>query len=102
MDNFITQLWFSASITGPICLMLFLGVALKRIHLINDNFIEVASKLVFQVTLPAMLFLSIVNAEHDFSSSSRLIIYGLIANFLFFYSQFFQLSLSLKTSKTMV
>lgn len=84
MDNFITQLWFSASITGPICLMLVLGVALKRIYLINDNFIEVASKLVFQVTLPAMLFLSIVNAEHDFSSSSRLIIYGLIANFLFF------------------
>ena len=84
MDNLITQLLFSASITGPICLMLFLGVVLKRIALINDNFIEVASKLVFQVTLPAMLFLSIVNAEHDFSSSSRLIIYGLIANFIFF------------------
>ncbi|MCP3700585.1 MAG: AEC family transporter [Aliivibrio sp.] len=84
MDNFITQLLFSASITGPICLMLFLGVLLKRTRLINDNFIEVASKLVFQVTLPAMLFLSIVNANHDFTSSSHLIIYGLIANFLFF------------------
>ncbi|PQJ84157.1 AEC family transporter [Aliivibrio sifiae] len=84
MDNLITQLLFSASITGPICLMLFLGVVLKRINLINDNFIEIASKLVFQVTLPAMLFLSIVNAEHNFSSSSRLIIYGLIANFAFF------------------
>ncbi|MDD9175182.1 AEC family transporter [Aliivibrio sp. S2TY2] len=84
MDNFITQLLFSASITGPICLMLFLGVLLKRTHLINDNFIEVSSKLVFQVTLPAMLFLSIVNANHDFASSSHLIIYGLIANFLFF------------------
>ncbi|RYU68238.1 AEC family transporter [Aliivibrio finisterrensis] len=84
MDNFITQLLFSASITGPICLMLFLGVLLKRTHLINDNFIEVSSKLVFQVTLPAMLFLSIVNANHDFASSSHLIIYGLVANFLFF------------------
>ncbi|KAB2826063.1 AEC family transporter [Aliivibrio finisterrensis] len=84
MDNFITQLLFSASITGPICLMLFLGVLFKRTHLINDNFIEVSSKLVFQVTLPAMLFLSIVNANHDFASSSHLIIYGLIANFLFF------------------
>ncbi|MUH95592.1 AEC family transporter [Aliivibrio fischeri] len=84
MDNLITQLLFSASITGPICVMLLLGVLLKRIHLINDNFIEVASKLVFQVTLPAMLFLSIVNAKHDFSSSSHLIIYGLIANFVFF------------------
>ena len=84
MNAFIDQLLFSASITGPICLMLFLGIVLKRIKLINDNFIEVASKLVFQVTLPAMLFLSIVNTTHDFSSSSHLIAYGLMANFLFF------------------
>ena len=55
----MTSLWqqfaFSASITGPICLMLVLGVMLKRIGLINENFIDVASKVVFQVTLPAML-----------------------------------------------
>ncbi|MDG4870228.1 hypothetical protein P8631_19735, partial [Guyparkeria sp. 1SP6A2] len=57
MQALITQLQFSASITGPICLMLLLGVLLKRVQLIHDNFIDVASKLVFQVTLPARLFL---------------------------------------------
>lgn len=84
MGNFIEQLLFSASITGPICLMLLLGVVLKRIALINDEFIDVASKLVFQVTLPALLFLSIVDSEHDFSNSTALIGYGIAANLLFF------------------
>ncbi|AQP37837.1 AEC family transporter [Vibrio ordalii] len=84
MTTIIEQLLFSASITGPICLMLVLGVVLKRTGVINDNFIDVASRIVFQVTLPAMLFLSIVKSQHDFSSSAALIGYGLLANFLFF------------------
>ncbi|EEY99806.1 transporter [Vibrio sp. RC586] len=84
MNEIITQLQFSATITGPICLMLCLGVLFKRINLINENFIEVASRVVFQVTLPAMLFLSIVSSKHDFSSSMPLVLYSLIANILFF------------------
>ncbi|MCK6264355.1 AEC family transporter [Vibrio sp. ZSDE26] len=84
MNTLLEQLAFSASITGPICLMLFLGVFLRRIELINENFIDVASKLVFQVTLPTMLFLSIVQSEHDFSTSGRLVVFGFIINVLFF------------------
>ena len=84
MGSFIEQLLFSVSITGPICLMLLLGVIFKRIALINDSFIDVASKLVFQVTLPALLFLSIVGSEHDFSNSTALIGYGITANLIFF------------------
>ncbi|MFC1233512.1 AEC family transporter [Vibrio sp. F74] len=84
MGSFIEQLLFSVSITGPICLMLLLGVVFKRIALINDSFIDVASKLVFQVTLPALLFLSIVGSEHDFSNSTALIGYGITANLIFF------------------
>lgn len=84
MGSFIEQLLFSVSITGPICLMLLLGVIFKRIALIDDSFIDVASKLVFQVTLPALLFLSIVGSEHDFSNSTALIGYGITANLIFF------------------
>ncbi|CAH7102515.1 Transporter [Vibrio chagasii] len=84
MNTLWEQFAFSASVTGPICLMLFLGVMLKRIGLINDNFIDVASKIVFQITLPAMLFLSIVQSEHDFSASSTLVLFALAANFAFF------------------
>lgn len=84
MAHLLDQLAFSLSVTGPICLMLFLGVVFKRTNLINDNFIDVASKLVFQVTLPALLFLSIVKSEHDFASATNFIAFGISANILFF------------------
>ncbi|MCK8084477.1 AEC family transporter [Vibrio sp. 1CM8B] len=99
MNTLWEQFAFSASVTGPICLMLFLGVMLKRIGLINDNFIDVASKVVFQVTLPAMLFLSIVQSNHNFSASSALVAFGVIANFIFFLFTIFSTKLVFKGSK---
>jgi predicted permease len=80
----LEQLLFSASVTGPICLMLVLGVFLKRIGMIHDAFIESASKLVFQITLPTMLFLSIVNGNFDLAGSGKLILFGLFINTLVF------------------
>ncbi|BDR13963.1 AEC family transporter [Vibrio sp. STUT-A11] len=84
MDSVLHQLQFSLSITGPICLMLVLGVVFKRIGLIDNNFIDVGSKLVFKVTLPAMLFISIVSSEHDFAAASHFVNFGVIASISFF------------------
>lgn len=80
----LNQLQFSLSITGPICLMLLLGIVFKRIGLINDNFIDVGSKLVFKVTLPTMLFLSIVVSDHDVYAASSFIIFSVVASVVFF------------------
>lgn len=85
MDSVLNQLQFSLSITGPICLMLVLGVVFKRVGLIDNNFIDVGSKLVFKVTLPAMLFISIVSSEHDFASASNFVNYGIIASISFLF-----------------
>ena len=81
---FWQSLLFSFSITGPICILLFLGGFLKRIKLINDAFVDNASKLVFQVTLPALLFLSIVNADQSVQINPTYITFSLIANIAFF------------------
>ncbi len=96
MDSVLHQLQFSLSITGPICLMLVLGVIFKRFGLINDNFIEIGSKLVFKVTLPAMLFVSIVASEHDFSAASGFINYGVVASILFFIFTYMSVSVLFK------
>ncbi|MGL6312302.1 AEC family transporter [Vibrio sp. WXL103] len=80
----LEQLIFSASVTGPICLMLVMGVLLKRVGMIHDAFIESASKLVFQITLPTMLFLSIVNGNFDLGGSGTLIVFGFVINTLVF------------------
>ncbi|GAL35972.1 transporter [Vibrio maritimus] len=98
MDLLIEQLLFSISITGPICLLIILGVVFKRIGLINDNFIEVASKLVFKVTLPTMLFLSIVTSEHDFSSAKQFLTFGVIASVTFFLFSYFSVGTLFKKS----
>lgn len=81
---FFESLAFSFSIIGPICLLLFLGWFLRRIKTINDQFIDVASKLVFKVTLPALLFLSIVKTNRDVQIDFAFISYSLIANIAFF------------------
>ena len=81
---FIESLQFSFSIIGPICLLLFLGWFLKKTNTINDAFIDVGSKLVFKITLPALLFLSIIKNNRDIDIDFSLIFYSLAANFVFF------------------
>ncbi|MEG3752998.1 AEC family transporter [Psychromonas arctica] len=81
---FFESLQFSFSIVGPICLLLFLGWFLNKTGTINDSFIEVGSKLVFKVTLPTLLFLSIVKMDHQAEIDFHLITYGICANFIFY------------------
>ncbi|WP_269618672.1 AEC family transporter [Zhongshania sp. BJYM1] len=82
MHAFLQSLSFSFSITGPIFAVLGLGVYLYRIGLINDNFVDVGSKLVFNVTLPALLFLSISQTHIADSANLELVAFGLIATLL--------------------
>lgn len=64
--SLIQNLYTALQITGPIVVILFLGVVFKRIHLIDEHFIGVANRLVFNVCLPCLLFLSVstTSAEH--------------------------------------
>lgn len=70
----------------PIFIILALGVILYRIRLINDNFVDVGSKLVFNVTLPALLFLSIIKTPFTESTDFSLVIYGIASVFLLYLS----------------
>ncbi|MCV2402366.1 AEC family transporter [Marinomonas sp. C2222] len=81
MNNFLDVLAFSFSITMPIFLILGLGVVLYRIKLINDNFIDTASKLVFNVTLPALLFISISKTSFSSDTNFSLVLYAMAAVF---------------------
>ncbi|QEW07784.1 AEC family transporter [Nitrincola iocasae] len=64
MDLYLTSLGFTASIVTPIFFIVFLGFILRRTGLIDANFVSVSSKLVFTITLPALVFMSI--AQMDF------------------------------------
>lgn len=64
MENFI----FSINVTFPIFLVMVIGYVLKQIGMLNDNFVTVANKFNFKVTLPFMLFrdISSVNIREVF------------------------------------
>lgn len=52
MSNFL----FSINVTIPIFLVMVLGYFLRRIGMLNENFVDVANKFNFKVTLPFLLF----------------------------------------------
>ena len=79
MSDFLHILSFAFSVTGPIFVILALGIILARMGVITDAFIEAGSKLVFNVTLPALLFITISKTNIDQIANFSLIGYGLIA-----------------------
>lgn len=81
LTEFFDTLVFSLSVTGPIFVILGLGAGLKRIGMMTDAFIEGGSRLVFTVTLPALLFINVSQAHLDTSTNFTVILIGLAATF---------------------
>lgn len=79
MSEFLSILSFAFSVTGPIFIILALGIVLARMGLITDAFIDAGSKLVFNVTLPALLFITISKTDIEHIANFSLIGYGLVA-----------------------
>lgn len=72
------------AITAPVFAMLFLGVALKRLHWIDNAFIDTASSLVFRGTMPTLLFIGIVKADLSAALQPELLLFFVIATLVCF------------------
>lgn len=72
-------------VTAPVFVMLFIGIALKRLGWIDAAFIQTASALVFNATMPALLFISIIKADLDAALQPNLLIYYVIATVTTFF-----------------
>lgn len=59
MENFI----YSINVTLPIFLVMVIGYILKQIGMLNDDFVTVANRFNFKVTLPFMLFRDISGVD---------------------------------------
>lgn len=82
MSEFLAILEFSFSVTGPIFVILALGVWLRRRGMLTDGFIEGGTRLVFNVALPALLFISISKTEIGAATNLGLIAFGLVGTVL--------------------
>lgn len=59
LENFI----FSLNATFPIFLVILVGYLLKQVRMLNDDFVAVANKFNFHVTLPALVFKDLAAAD---------------------------------------
>ncbi|WP_417533930.1 AEC family transporter [Marinobacterium stanieri] len=63
MNLYLQTLGYTANIVAPIFFILFLGYLLRRLRLIDEAFVATGSKLVFVITLPALVFMSIARMD---------------------------------------
>lgn len=79
LTAFFTSLLFALEITAPIFLLVLLGVVLRRLSLLDQQFLNTASKLVFTVGLPTLLFINIVETNIQSLFDTPLVLVGIIA-----------------------
>jgi predicted permease len=60
---YLDTLAFTANIVAPIFFIVFMGALLKRASLIDEAFVSTGSKLVFMITLPTLVFMSIARTD---------------------------------------
>jgi predicted permease len=73
---------FVIGVTLPNLLLLLAGIILRRAGLMNDTFIDGASKIVFVVALPCLLFFSIATQKISLAQNMPLALYGLLGTTL--------------------
>jgi predicted permease len=61
--HYLTVFGATLAATGPIFLLILLGIALKRFGLMDERFIAMSSRLVFTVCLPVLLFTTIIRID---------------------------------------
>lgn len=62
----------------PVFLITFLGIVLKRVHILNARFVADSSRLVFNVSLPVLIFLKLcsMNLEQVFRIRQMVYLYA--------------------------
>ena len=84
IDPALATLSFAFSVTAPIFIMLVLGIILKRMAMITDDFIKGASQLVYNIGLPVMLFSTSATADfHRLADTNVLMAFSLMTALVF-------------------
>lgn len=82
MSNFL----FSVNVTIPIFLVMVLGYFLRRIGMLNDNFVTIANKFNFKVTLPFLLFKDLASVNITEIFDVKYVLFCAIATSVCFWS----------------
>lgn len=81
IDNII----FTGNVVAPVFLLVALGYFVKRINVINENFVDVTSRFVYSVSLPALVFINIAEIDLSEAIDFNQIIYIYAATLISFF-----------------
>ncbi|WP_338106928.1 AEC family transporter [Moraxella canis] len=76
---------FAFVIVFPNLALMTLGYGMQRRDVVNANFIEVASNMVFNYCLPCLLFFSVLKSDVQILAQSKLLLAGFITTFTLFF-----------------
>ena len=79
----LANLAFALTVTAPTFLLICLGIFLKRAGIINNEFAQIGSDLVYKITLPCMLFVKLIQISFE-TPPVTLVAYGLVSTFIAF------------------
>lgn len=81
----LESLQFSLNVTLPTIFMILLGIFLRHHRWVDDNFANMAAKIVFNFALPATLFMNVARSPSDYAGQINLILSGVIGTFLTYF-----------------
>jgi predicted permease len=73
---------FAISVIGPVVLLIAFGYGLYKSGLMSDDFVERASRLIFNFALPALLFTTISKSDVNLASKIDTILIGITGTVL--------------------
>ena len=74
--DLILILTTAANAVLPVVLLILLGYWLRRINFVTQDFVKIGNKLVFNLFLPAMLFLNVYDLEGFDTIAWDLVLYA--------------------------
>lgn len=87
---------FAANAILPIVLIILIGYFLKRIHFIDQHFVNILNKYVFRVGLPALLFFNVYNINDLSEIKFGVIIFAVVMMLILFSLGYLTIPLTVK------
>lgn len=97
--SFYQTLGFAFGVTAPIFLLVSLGVLLRRLKMIDEHFVNTASRIVFTTGLPTLLFVTIIKTDLSHVLNWKLVGTGLTLTMVVFFALWLVAPLLIKSRR---
>lgn len=84
-ESLFTELIFITNVVLPVFLLVFIGIILRVIKVIDDRFVKLTSDFVFKVSLPSLLFFKLYDVDLGRTFDIKMILVILVGTIVVYY-----------------